>query len=172
MGRAIIVLWATTLLLGFIGLGWWIFSSERSARIRERDAAEATEIPQHSSPVSELQSSTQPKPKVHQALGANSSPVGQKCSGIFLKSALPVEDNGDEQQRCYPGLNPNSPEVCTDPRPVGDRIEPSQIWTNHRTGKQTVCEHGGYCYPMAAVKLNPACNVPGAVGRYAADSSE
>lgn len=166
MGRAIIVLWTATLLLGCTGLGWWIYSSERAYPSTGRDAAQATPIPQPSSPVSELQSINQPKAKVHQALEASTSTVGQKCSGIFVKSALPVEDNGDEKQRCYPGMTPSSPEVCTDPRPAGDKIEPSQIWTNRQNGRQTVCEHGGYCYPMDAVRLNSACNTPDAVARY------
>lgn len=166
MGRAIIVLWTATLLLGFIGLGWWIFGSERSASIGEPNAVEAAPIIQPSAPVSQLQSAVEPKPKVHQASGVTSSPARQECSGVFVKSALPVEDNGDEKQRCYPGMTPSSPEVCTDPRPAGDKIEPSQIWTNRQNGRQTVCEHGGYCYPMEVVRLNSACNTPDAVARY------
>lgn len=172
MGRAIVALWAATLLLGFIAVGWWIFGSGRPISTNAGAVAQPAPLVVASPTVAPAQAVTPPTPPMHRASARATNPDRQECSGIFIKAALPVEDNGDEKQRCFPGLNPGSPEVCTDPRPAKDSIFPSQIWTNRQNGKQTVCEHGGYCYPMDAVKLNAACNAPGAVARYGADPGQ
>lgn len=80
------------------------------------------------------------------------------CSGRFIKAALPVESDGAARLRCFREPAAGSPEICSEPRPIGAEIEPSQVWMN-RHSKQTICEHGGYCYPRHAVELHPACDV-------------
>lgn len=97
-------------------------------------------------------------------------PVAKACVGVFTQVAYPVEDNGDTKQRCFPSIDGNR-SVCTDPAQLGALIHPSQIWRNIDSNASTVCEHGGYCYPLAAIKLNAACAHDSNIGRYRIDKS-
>lgn len=91
------------------------------------------------------------------------------CEGKFTKDSYPVNFDGSEIPRCFPGLEPTDPEVCSDPMKAGSAFDPSQLNTNVGTGIQTVCAHGGYCYLKSDMKLNDACDAPGAISTGMAD---
>lgn len=101
----------------------------------------------------------------------SSPPIASgSCRGVFIRRTYPVEQDGAQLQRCFPNIN-NTETVCTDPAEAGSTIQPSQIWRSPDPALSTVCEHGGYCYPLSSVRLDSSCGSGGDVAHYQTETS-
>lgn len=165
-GRMVIAAGGFVLLLVIVGCAWWITATFGGGR-DGGGAVVASKMPTNPAAPVPAPSASIPAASVPAAFSPPSTNV---CAGVFVRAAYPVDDNGAPRPRCFPG-DGGRPPICAVAVTPGTRIDPTQIWLNVDTGRRTACEHGGYCYPVEAMRLNAACAADRNVSRYRTNSA-